>query len=201
MNKMYHKKIYQLSEFFRAMVCLLNTLPYLKKAKAEKVINKPFIERIMLSVTQVNGCSLCSYQHTKIALKAGMSNSEIKRILAGELDDVPNNEVIGVLFGKHVADQRGLFDQGYLEKLVNEYGKTEAYGILGAVRLIMFTNIMGIAIGLITDTVTLKNKNMKYFVHGIASLMFMIVAFPFALLTSIVLRFINVERLVLGYQK
>lgn len=164
MNKMYHKKIYQLSEFFRAMVCLLDTLPYLKKAKAEKVINKPFIERIMLSVTQVNGCSLSSYQHTKIALKAGMSNSEIKRILAGELDDVPNNEVIGVLFGKHVADQRGLFDQEYLEKLVNEYGKIKAYGILGAVRVIMFTNIMGIAIGLITDTVTLKNKGSSEYI-------------------------------------
>ncbi|WP_256205872.1 carboxymuconolactone decarboxylase family protein [Carnobacterium iners] len=39
------------------------------------------MERIMLAVTQVNGCSVCSYTHTKMALEVGMKSEKIKNIL------------------------------------------------------------------------------------------------------------------------
>nr|WP_237713710.1 carboxymuconolactone decarboxylase family protein [Rhodococcus sp. P14] len=60
----------------------------------------------MLAVTEVNGCGACSYAHTKIALGAGMSSAEIRNILAGVLDDVPDSEVAAVLFAQHYADTR-----------------------------------------------------------------------------------------------
>ena len=47
------------------------------------------MERIMLGVTQVNGCLLCSYAHTKMALELGMKEKQIEELLDGELGNVP----------------------------------------------------------------------------------------------------------------
>ena len=55
-------------------------------------MNFKFKERTMLAVTEVNGCIMCSYVHTKLSLKAGLSNEDIKEILAGDLDGIPANE-------------------------------------------------------------------------------------------------------------
>ncbi len=200
MRKFYKKKIYSYTQFFRAMVCLFNTLPYLSNAKRKKLLNKQFIERIMLAVTEVNGCSLCSYQHTKIALKSGLTTKEIQALLDGDTQGLHQNEVIGVLFGKHVADQNGLFDQDYLTRVIKEYGQEKAYGVLGAIRIIMFTNIMGIAIGIIVDTFKGESRKISLFVYAIGALIFMIVALPVAFIVSIVIKALNKERLIFGYE-
>ena len=47
------------------------------EVKKERQLSEHFIERIMLAVTEVNGCAVWSYAHTKMALEAGMTNEEI----------------------------------------------------------------------------------------------------------------------------
>lgn len=37
--------------------------------KKKKIVNKDFVERLQLAVTEVNGCAACSYAHTYMALK------------------------------------------------------------------------------------------------------------------------------------
>ncbi len=61
----------------------------------------------MLAVTEVNGCDICSYAHTKVALEAGMSSQEIQNMLGGIIDDVPLKEVHGIMYGQHYANARG----------------------------------------------------------------------------------------------
>lgn len=195
-----NKKIYTYKEMFRTVVCFFNGLRFIKQAKKAKVINKAFVERIMLGVTEVNGCTLCSYQHTGVALKAGLSREEIRALLDGELQSVQENEIIGVLFGKHVADQRGLFDKEAYDRMVKEYGEERALGVLGAVRIIMFTNIIGIMGGILFDTITFKNKKIGLFIHELVRLPLLVMMMPFALLTFIGLQFLSIERLNLGYK-
>lgn len=195
-----NKKIYTYKEMFRTAVCFFNGLRFIKQAKKAKVINKAFVERIMLGVTEVNGCTLCSYQHTGVALKAGLSREEIRALLDGELQSVQENEIIGVLFGKHVADQRGLFDKEAYDRMVKEYGEERALGVLGAVRIIMFTNIIGIMGGVLFDTITFNNKKIGLFIHELVRLPLLVMMMPFALLTFIGLQFLSIERLNLGYK-
>lgn len=195
-----NKKIYTYREMFRTTVCFFNGLRFIQHAKKSKSINKAFVERVMLAVTEVNGCTLCSYQHTGVALKAGLTREEIRQILDGELMNVKEDEIIGILFGKHVADQRGLFDKETYERMTQEYGEDRALGVLGAVRIIMFTNIIGIMAGIIYDTFTLKNRKLGLFLHEVIRLPLLIIMVPLALMTSWILRMQNVERLVLGYK-
>lgn len=195
-----NKKIYTYQETFRTAVCFFNGLVFIKKAKKAKVINKPFVERIMLGVTEVNGCTLCSYQHTGIALKAGLSREEIRALLDGELQTVQEHEIIGVLFGKHVADQRGLFDKEAFDRMVKEYGEDRSLGVLGAVRIIMFTNIIGIMGGVLFDTLTLKNKKLGLFIHELVKLPLFIMMIPIAFITFIGIQLLSLEHLKFGYK-
>ena len=115
------------------------------KAKRNKELSPKFIERIMLAVTEVNGCGICSYAHTKKALESGMSNEEIQNMLSGIIDDVPTNEVAAVMFAQHYADTRGNPTMESWQRIVEIYGISKAKGILGSIRTIMIGNAYGIA--------------------------------------------------------
>lgn len=101
----------------------------------------------MLAVTEVNGCSYCSYAHTKMALEAGMSNEEIQKMLLGESDDIPEEEVSAIMFSQHYAETRGHPSKKSWDRIVEIYGINEAKGILGAIRIMMFGNAAGVAWG------------------------------------------------------
>jgi AhpD family alkylhydroperoxidase len=90
----------------------------------------------MLAVTEVNGCAICSYAHTKKALEIGMRNEEIKKMLAGVIDDVPVHEVAAVMFAQHYTDTRGNPTRESWQSIVEIYGISKAKGILGSVRSI-----------------------------------------------------------------
>ncbi len=105
------------------------------------------IERIMLAVTGVNDCAVCSHGHARMALEAGMSSEEIRDLLAGVMDDVPAGDVPAVLFAQHYADSRGNPSKESWERIVELYGLSRARGILGAVRMIMVGNTYGIPMG------------------------------------------------------
>lgn len=137
------KRIYSISESIRALYLALISFPFFIIAK----LNKLFIERIMIAVTQVNGCPMCSYEHCKIALKNGMSPEEIKNLLSGSYSHVPNNELTAILFAEHYADTRGHPSIESINKLFTTYGNKEANGIIAAIRIITMGNSYGIPLG------------------------------------------------------
>lgn len=66
------KRLYPAKEFFRLLSDLILNIDGLISAGRAKRIGKDFVERIMMAVTEVNGCRYCSYFHTRVALKAGI---------------------------------------------------------------------------------------------------------------------------------
>ena len=101
------KKLYSVKESYWIFYHGMRTIKYMSKAKKNQELSPKFIERIMLAVTEVNECAICSYAHTKKALASGMSNEEIQKMLTGIMDDVPADEVAAVMFAQHYADTRG----------------------------------------------------------------------------------------------
>lgn len=138
------KKLYSVPESYWIFHNGIRTMRYMYKAKDKGEISSKFIERIMLAVTEVNHCGLCSHAHTRKALESGMSCEEIRKILAGSIDDVPDDEVAAITFAKYYADSRGNPGKASWEHIVNVYGISKARGILGAIRTIMIGNTYGI---------------------------------------------------------
>jgi len=123
----------------------------------KKVINPKFVERIMLAVTQVNGCRVCSQAHAKMALKSGLSEKEISKMLSDEENETPEDEAVGVMFGTHYADTKGRPDAEVLQRLYKTYGRHNAKAIIATCTIIMLGNTMGIA----QDTFNKKFKREK----------------------------------------
>lgn len=101
-------------------------------------------ERIMLAVTAVNGCELCSYAHTRMALDAGVSDTEVRALLGGVTTGIPDHQLAGIAFAQHYADTRGNPDPTAWTALVDQYGTTQAVCVLRSTRMMMWGNALGI---------------------------------------------------------
>jgi AhpD family alkylhydroperoxidase len=138
------RKLYSVRESYWIFYNGIRTIRFMSKAKRNKELSQKFIERLMLRVTEVNDCAICSYAHSKMALESGMSNEEIQKMLSGIIDDVPADELPAVMFAQHYADTRGNPTMESWQRIVEIYGLTKAKGILGSIRTIMIGNTYGI---------------------------------------------------------
>lgn len=107
MQKNFGRKLYSFTELYRIYYLTFFSIPTFISTKKNKILSDQLIERIMLAVTEVNGCAFCSYAHTKMALETGIKDKEIQNMLMGINDDVPKKEMAAVVFGQHYADSRG----------------------------------------------------------------------------------------------
>jgi AhpD family alkylhydroperoxidase len=112
--------------------------------RADVQCDQQFAERIRLAVTEVNGCELCAYGHTRFALEAGMDADEVRDLLGGITRDLPDDQLPAIAFGQHYADTRGHPHASAWQSVVEQYGEEQALCILLATRTMMWGNAMGI---------------------------------------------------------
>ncbi|MGO3733046.1 MAG: carboxymuconolactone decarboxylase family protein [Vagococcus sp.] len=145
-----------LSEAYKNMYYGLLNMPTLVLGKKKGLLSKHFNSRLMLAVTEVNGCNLCSYGHTTLALDSGMSRVEINQLLGGGMEGIPEAEQAGILFAQHVADNRGAVSKKAWDHLVYLYGQKQAKSILASVQVITMGNTFGIPIGSLFSRISKK---------------------------------------------
>ncbi|MBE0600179.1 MAG: carboxymuconolactone decarboxylase family protein [Firmicutes bacterium] len=141
------RPLYSLLESYRVYVQAFRTAPYMARGEKRGLMTPELRERLMMAVTEVNGCAMCSWYHTRVALETGMAESEVRELLSGELQNVPGEELTAVLFAQHYADTRGKPDQDAWHKLCARYGRDAALAMLGAIRGIMLGNLLGMPSG------------------------------------------------------
>ncbi|NLB35489.1 MAG: carboxymuconolactone decarboxylase family protein [Elusimicrobia bacterium] len=127
-----------------SFVFLPGAILKLAKSDKAKLVDRKFVRRLQLAVTEVNGCAACSFQHTQMALQDGMSNDEISSFLSGAGDYTKPEEAKAIMFAQHFADSRGLVEKSAYETIEKEYGINEASIILSSVQMMMAGNIYGI---------------------------------------------------------
>lgn len=120
------------------------TRTVVRRARAGTQCDQEFAQRIRLAVTEVNGCELCSYAHTKYALEAGMDRDEVRNLLGGITQGAPDAQLPAIAFGQHYADTRGHPDPSAWQAIVDQYGEQQALCVLVATRTMMWGNAVGI---------------------------------------------------------
>ncbi len=139
-----YKRKFNFSELYLAYVFVPGAVVKLIGNRKSKLIDKQFVERLHLAVTEVNGCPACSYAHTMMALRQGMSKDEISSFLSGDDKYIKPEEAKAIMFAQHFADARGYPKKDAYEAIVKEYGVKKAGIILSAVRVILAGNMYGI---------------------------------------------------------
>ncbi len=146
-SQIFYKRVYGIKEFYYILEEAVNSFPILRKARKKSILSKQFQERIMLAVSEVNGCEMCSYYHTKEALKSGMSETEIQNMLQGELGEIPEEESVAIFFAQHYAESSANSDMEAWKRVVGYYGEEKAEAILAYIKVIMMGNVYGLAAG------------------------------------------------------
>lgn len=185
MKKNKGRKPYSIREAYWIIVQGLRTAKYMRREKSKGTLDPKFIERIMLAVTEVNGCEMCSYAHTKMALEQGMSLEEIQNMLQGELKSIPNKEIEAVLFAQHYADSRGNPSKSSWNHIVDKYGDKLAYGILGTIRIIMIGNAYGAPMGTFLDRFKKKGSKKNSIIYEITMMMTLILFLPVGIIHAV----------------
>ena len=137
------KRLYTPREYFSFIDDIFAHFGDMKLMRDKTLVDDAFSERLMLAVTEVNGCRYCSYFHSGQALKAGMSEEEIAAMLGGDKAQVPEEEGVAILFAQHYAESGGSPDAEAVARLYEVYGDDKARAIMSPIRMIMLGNVSG----------------------------------------------------------
>lgn len=140
----YNKRIASVGDYFRYYFASAYSVFNLA-TRDKKKLTSDFLERIMLAVTEVNGCKVCSQAHTKMALESGMTDEEINAILSNDKEKVPEYQSVAIMFATHYADSNGKPDDKATKRLIEKYGRRKSLSIIATCRMIMLGNAAGIA--------------------------------------------------------
>lgn len=182
-NKYNHK--FNILNLYDATVRGMRALPHLIFNRIKKRVDNDLIERLMLATTEVNGCELCSYAHTKMALKQGFSQEEINSFLSGSKAHVKEEENIAILFAQHYADTKAKPSKSSYEFLEETYGKKEAKIMVRAIQVIMMGNIQGIPISAFISRLKGNSYENSSLFYELLMILFTLIVYPFALVDAI----------------
>ncbi len=160
-----YKRRYNLKEMYRSFVLVPGAILKIIADKRKQSVDGHFRERLQLAVTEVNGCAACSYAHTQLALKQGMSQDEITSFLSGDNRYVNPIEAKAIFFAQHFADSGGYPQKEAYASIMQEYGRKKAGIILAAIQVMMAANIYGIPFSALYSRVngkTYKDSTLLY---------------------------------------
>jgi AhpD family alkylhydroperoxidase len=140
----FNKRTYRsLKELFTDLCFPIRNRKQLREVKNKGLLSPAFQERLMLAVTSVEGCRYCSYFHSKLALKGGISQEEIGKLLSGDVEGCPEEEALAILYAQHWAESNARPDAEAAQKLQEIYGSEKAEAIHLMLRMIRLGNLLG----------------------------------------------------------
>ncbi len=186
MQERFFKRVYSHGDFYKALVLSLRSVRALRLNRQKMLVSPLFKERIMLAVTEVNGCEACSYAHTHIALEEGISPEEIEAILSGDTGHIPEDERTGVFFAQHYTDRRGKVSKASWQTLVHTYGQEGAQVILAMTRMITTGNIYGMAVSALRDRLKGKPSGKTRLIYEVAMIFSVFLYMPPAIIHAVI---------------
>lgn len=194
-----HKRVFRIRDQIKNIYLAAKSFVLLKKSKKHRLMNKKLKERIMLAVTEVNGCSMCSFVHTKLALSSGMSSKEINNILDGIHNDIPIEDSVAVVFAQHFADSSENPSGEALSRLIEEYGSKKSELILAACNVITMTNGMGTSMDYLYSRLKFNRNKESNIVLEILNPLLTMVLFPLLVIGFYVKNIFSRPRLIKAY--
>jgi len=111
--------------------------------RRNSTITRDFAEKLMLTVTGVNGCRYCTYLHSWYGARQGLSAREVTSLLSGDVEHARVDEAPALFFAQQYAEKAGQPDDDLVHRLVDEYGPETARDIVTLIRLMTVGNLVG----------------------------------------------------------
>lgn len=123
---------------------LISRRRWIREAMRSDLISPAFRERLMLAVTEVNGCRYCRAFHIGQARENGISQEEINIYLLGTIpDEIPEDQKLAVCYARHWAENVQEADADYQMQVREWYGEESFQAISVILRMIWTANLLG----------------------------------------------------------
>ncbi len=130
--------------FWQDLTYLLSHRDEIKAAMHSKIISEAFRERLMLAVTEVNGCRYCRTFHIQQAYQAGLSADEIKSLVDGITpEDTPEEQKLAICYAKSWAESDTYPEEELQNQIRDQYGEKGYRAIQMVLRMIRMGNLLG----------------------------------------------------------
>ena len=130
-------------DFFEDFRQVMGQREAIRRAMRE-TISSDFRERLMMTVTEVNGCRYCRDFHLKESLKSGVSEEELAELLEGRIpEDTPPDEYAALAYAQYWAENDARPEAEVVQNLVGVYGQEKADAIHIVLRMIRMGNLSG----------------------------------------------------------
>jgi len=140
----FNRRIYRsLSQIVADFWSILSRRKEIRQVMHGHEINRAFRERLMLAVTQVNGCRYCSYAHARMALTEGIAPEEIEALGQGMFTGSPPEEIPALLYAQHWAEADGQPDAEVRQHVAAQYGDPVVEKMELILRMIRMGNLLG----------------------------------------------------------
>ena len=131
-------------DLLRDLRFLISSGSRVKAALHSGAVSFGFRERLMMVVTEVNGCRYCSWYHSTQSIRAGVSEEELRALLAGQIPaNAPLEEIPALAYARHWAQTNGMPDRESELRLTEAYPDERAAMIKVILRMIRAGNLMG----------------------------------------------------------
>ena len=130
-------------QMLRETFGLLASWRSIRRAMRAGDISPAFRERLMLAVTSVNDCRYCARFHGQEALKHGISQPELGKLLAGEFAGCPPRELPAIIYAQCWAENDAEPSEAAIEELQKHYSAQEIEHIHIYLRMIRMGNMSG----------------------------------------------------------
>jgi len=144
LKKKFQKRTYQsLGEVWEDFRYIIKRRPMIRRAMRD-LLSHAFRERLMLVVTEVNGCRYCRTFHASEAIKEGITDTELAELLAGQIPtDAPGEEIPAMIYARYWAESDAQPAPENGQELIDVYGEEKAAAIHIVLRMIRMGNLMG----------------------------------------------------------
>ena len=140
----FNKRIYRRPrDLWTDLSALFHLRRAVSKLSGDSELEPAFRERLMLAVTAVNQCRYCSYVHTRLALRNGLSETEVRSLLDSSLSGAPAAELPAILFAHHWAESDGIVAAQDHQCLIDIYGEEKSQVIQAAIQTMRLANLLG----------------------------------------------------------
>jgi AhpD family alkylhydroperoxidase len=181
----FDKRIYRPRTLIADLKEMIAHMDDLRAAARADRVDRAFAERIMLAVTEVNGCRYCSYAHTRVALQAGVTEDELQSLKVGDFDSLPDEQRVALLFAQHYAEQGGNPDPETRQRLVATYGEKTARDILAYIRMITIGNLLGNTFDAILSRFAGRPAEDSSLLSEVAVLLLVVLSVPLGLVIAL----------------
>jgi AhpD family alkylhydroperoxidase len=146
-------RTYRVAEFFRDLITVMGRIPALWSIWVGGRLPRAMREKVIVAVAQANACRMCEHAHTRMALEAGVTDSELAALERMDAEGLNRRTWLALAYARERAkdDFAPVSDRKTRQALDEELGPQVVRDIEDVARVMTVANRVANTLNALSD--------------------------------------------------